>query len=57
MNRVVLAGVVTSGVGLAGYVAGVGNPYSGRAFSVTVFMIGLTLLAVGQSLGQGELQP
>jgi hypothetical protein len=47
MDRVVVAGVVLTVLGLVGYAAGVLAPYPGRAFSVTGVMVGLTLVAVG----------
>jgi hypothetical protein len=47
MDRVVVAGLALTVLGLLGYVAGVLAPYPGRAFSVTGVMVGLTLVAVG----------
>lgn len=47
MDRVVVAGVALTVLGLVGYVVGVFAPYPGRAFSVTGVMVGLTLVAVG----------
>jgi hypothetical protein len=47
MDRVVVAGVALTVLGLLGYVVGVFAPYPGRAFSVTGVMVGLTLVAVG----------
>ncbi|MGZ0746207.1 MULTISPECIES: hypothetical protein [unclassified Haloparvum] len=42
-----LAGLVLSGVGVGGYVIGVYVPYTGRAFSITVLMVGVALAAIG----------
>jgi hypothetical protein len=47
MDRVVVAGLALTVLGLVGYVVGVFAPYPGRAFSVTGVMVGLTLVAVG----------
>ncbi|MDG5776257.1 hypothetical protein VB773_08445 [Haloarculaceae archaeon H-GB2-1] len=55
MNRTLMAGLVLSVVGLAGYAVGLTVPYTGRAFSVTAVMAGTTLAAIGYSLA-GETQ-
>lgn len=44
-----LGGVLTA-LGVAGYAAGVVTAYSGRSFTVTAVMVGVTLLAVGNAL-------
>ena len=55
MNRELLAGLVLTGLGLTGYAVGVVTPYTGRAFSVTGIMVGVTLLAIGNARrGWGE---
>lgn len=46
MNRVRGAGIVLTVVGLAGYVLGITTDYPGRGFSVTLLMVGITLIAV-----------
>ena len=46
MNRLMAAGIVISAVGFVGYVVGTARPYPGRAFSVTVIMVGITLIAI-----------
>ena len=46
MNRLMAAGIVLTAVGFVGYVVGVVQPYPGRAFSVTVVMAGITLVAI-----------
>ncbi|MFB6268491.1 MAG: hypothetical protein ABEH83_01005 [Halobacterium sp.] len=40
------AGLAATGLGLAGYAAGVATPYPGRAFSVTAVIVGITLLSI-----------
>ncbi len=47
MDRVRAAGIALCALGVAGYAIGVGQPYPGRAFSVTGVMVGVTLLAIG----------
>lgn len=49
MNRAIAAGATLSGLGVAGYAAGVWTAYPGRAFSVTALMIGITSLVIGAS--------
>lgn len=46
MNPLVVAGLLLTVAGIAGYAAGIAVPYPGRAFSVTAFMTGLTLIAI-----------
>lgn len=46
MNPLLAAGLVMTVAGFVGYVLGIRVPYPGRAFSVTVLMIGITLIAV-----------
>lgn len=47
MNRVLAAGGGLTVVGLVGYGLGVAQPYPGRALTVTIVMIGVSLVAVG----------
>ena len=46
MNAATALGLATAGVGLAGYVLGVWTPYPGRALSLPLMMVGVTLLAI-----------
>lgn len=47
MNRLLTIGLSLTGIGTAAYAVGVAVPYPGRAFSVTLLMIGITLAAIG----------
>lgn len=47
MARIRTAGAIVSMLALAAYAAGTAVSYPGRAFSLTVLMVGLTLLVVG----------
>ena len=49
MDRVRLAGLVVALAALAGYVLGVLAPYPWRSASLVGVMVGLTLLAVGET--------
>lgn len=49
MNTTMVAGTVLSGLGLGGYLIGLSVAYPGRAFSVTVLMVGITLAAIGRT--------
>lgn len=51
MNRTLGTGLVLSAGGLVGYLVGVVVAYPGRAFSVTLVMIGITIAAIG--VGEG----
>lgn len=51
MNRLLAAGVGLALVGIAGYTAGVFVAYPGRAFTITGFMVGLTLVAISSAGG------
>lgn len=46
MNRVFALGLVLSVLGVVGYLLGVNGPYPGRAFSVTLLMVGVALVAM-----------
>jgi len=52
VSRPVLTGVLLTAVGLAGYVLGVVREYPGRAFTVTVVMVAITLLVIGDDWGE-----
>lgn len=47
MNGLLVTGGALSIAGVAGYLLGLFVVYPGRAFSLTVVMVGLTLLAIG----------
>jgi len=49
MNRLRALGGGLSVLALAGYAFGIVVTYPGRAFSIAVFMVGVTLVAVGGS--------
>lgn len=53
MNVVLALGLALTGLGVVGYLAGLVTPYTGRAFSLTALMVGVTLVAVGSG-GEGE---
>lgn len=53
MDRTQTAGAALATVGVAGYGAGLAEPYPGRAFALTTAMVGLALLA----LGEGGMSP
>lgn len=52
MNRVLVAGILLTVVGVVGYAVGLSVAYPGRAFSVTSIMVGISLLAVARSGGE-----
>lgn len=45
MNSATVLGLLLTGIGIAGYALGLTTPYPGRAFSITLVMVGVTLLA------------
>ncbi|MDS0223354.1 hypothetical protein NDI54_18585 [Haloarcula sp. S1AR25-5A] len=49
MNRLFVAGVALTLVGIAGYVVGTRVAYPGRSAAVIAVMVGLTVAAVGHS--------
>lgn len=51
-NRPMVAGLVSTVLGIGGYVLGVFVEYPGRAFAVTFAMVGLTLLVIGEDWGE-----
>lgn len=54
MNGVLGAGIVLTGLGIAGYTIGIVTEFPGRAFSVTAMMVGVTLVAIGRANGFEE---
>jgi len=53
MGLIRLSGVALAALSLVGYVLGVVVPYPGRELSITAFMTGVTLTAVGTT-GEGS---
>lgn len=49
MNRMAAGGLVLTGIGCVGYATGLTVQYTGRAFSISAIMLGITLLAIGRS--------
>ncbi|WP_227376428.1 hypothetical protein [Haladaptatus halobius] len=49
MNRTLAFGLALTILGLVGYLLGVVAPYPGRAFSITGVMVGITLVAIGNT--------
>lgn len=47
MHRVRTLGAVATGLAVLGYSVGVFVPYPGRAFSLTLGMVGVVLVAMG----------
>lgn len=47
MNQTLIIGVISTVVGLIGYMLGVIVPYPGRAFTVAGVMVGVTFLSIG----------
>lgn len=47
MQRARTLGILATVLALLGYVAGVLVPYPGRAFSLALGMVGITLVAIG----------
>lgn len=47
MNRPLAAGVGTTGLGLVGFVLGIERAYPGRALSIPLVMVGITLVVFG----------
>ncbi|UWG46876.1 Uncharacterized protein HSRCO_0581 [Halanaeroarchaeum sp. HSR-CO] len=50
-GRPMRLGLVSTLVGIGGYVLGLVVDYPGRAFSVTLAMVGITLLVIGDDWG------
>lgn len=55
MNRLFVLGVTLAAVGLVGYAVGVGMAYPGRAFSVTMVMVGVALIAMRRAFEEGPV--
>lgn len=47
-------GAASVGMGLIGYAVGTAVPYPGRAFSLTLTMVGITLLVIGDDWEEDE---
>lgn len=56
MNSLSAVGLALLAVGIVGYVVGVATPYPGRAFSITFVMVGVTMIAIRNVLGEGVRQ-
>lgn len=52
VSRPKLLGLVSTLLGLGGYVLGVFVAYPGRAFSLSLGMVGVTLLVIGDDWGR-----
>jgi len=52
MDRRLASGYLLTAAGIGGYAAGIAVPYPGRAFSLTLVMVGLTVAIIGRS-GEG----
>lgn len=55
MNAVLAFGLVLTLGGLAGYLVGLSTPYGGRAFSVTVLMVGVALVSMWRAFDAPEV--
>lgn len=51
ISRGTLVGLTATVLGLAGYAAGIVVAYPGRALSLALVMVGLTLLVIGDDWG------
>ena len=51
VSRPKLLGLVSTLFGLGGYVLGIFVAYPGRAFSLSLAMVGVTLLVIGDDWG------
>lgn len=49
MSTVFALGIALTVTGLVGYVVGIAAPYPGRAFSLTLLMLGMALAAVARA--------
>jgi hypothetical protein len=49
MHRRSILGLAALGTGLVGYAAGLAVPYPGRAFSLSVGMLGFALVVTGRA--------
>lgn len=55
MNPVLALGLGLTLGGLAGYLLGLSTPYWGRAFSVTMLMVGVALVAMWRAFESAEV--
>lgn len=55
MNAVLSLGLVLTLGGIAGYLVGLSIPYVGRAFSVTLLMVGIALVAMWPAFEPAEV--
>lgn len=55
MNPVLAIGLVLTLGGLAGYLVGLSTPFLGRAFSVTLLMVGVALVAMWRAFEPAEV--
>jgi hypothetical protein len=56
VNPVLALGLVLTLGGLAGYLVGLSTPYWGRAFSVTMLMVGVALVAMWRAFDAPEVE-
>lgn len=54
MNRAFALGVALTALGVVGYLLGVSGPYPGRAFSITLLMVGVALVAMRRAFDATE---
>lgn len=57
MNAATLIGGLFTLLGLAGYAVGIATPYTGRSFSITLFMIGITVIAIRGVFEERDPEP
>lgn len=57
MNAATLIGGLFTLLGLAGYAVGIATPYTGRSFSITLLMIGITVIAIRAVFEEGDPEP
>lgn len=57
MNPATALGLAVTAVGLGGYVLGVSTAYVGRSFSITLVMIGITILAMRGVIEERAAEP
>ncbi len=57
MNPATVLGLAAIAVGLGGYGLGVSTAYPGRAFSITLVMVGITVLAMRGVIGERAAEP
>ena len=57
MNPALVLGALLTVAGLAGYALGLATAYPGRAFSLTLVMVGLAVVAMHDALAAGSAEP